>query len=73
MATYSQAVDGLPAEVLYLGLVIWSRVHGLVMLEIGNQMPSFITDPGEIFYREIAALQSQFIRKSKKLQKGISQ
>ena len=63
LENWRQFSHGLPAEVLYLGLVIWSRVHGLVMLEIGNQMPSFITDPGEIFRREIAALQSQFIRK----------
>jgi AcrR family transcriptional regulator len=63
MENWSKFSDDLPTEVLYLGLVIWSRVHGLVMLEIGNQMPSFITDPGEIFRREIAALHSQFICK----------
>jgi AcrR family transcriptional regulator len=63
LENWSQFSHGLPAEVLYLGLVIWSRVHGLAMLEIGNQMPSFITDPGEIFRREIAALHSQFICK----------
>ena len=33
-------------EVLYLAFVIWSRVHGLVTLELGHQAPSFITDPG---------------------------
>lgn len=59
MHTWSQFADHTPSEVLYLGLVIWSRVHGLVMLEIGNQMPSFITDPGEIFNREIAAFQRE--------------
>ena len=48
-------------EVLYLALVIWSRVHGLVTLELGHQHPSFIDDPGEIFRREIANIQLQYI------------
>lgn len=48
-------------EVLYLALVIWSRVHGLVTLELGHQNPSFIDDPGEIFRREIANIQLQYV------------
>src|SRR5690242_17995427 len=44
-------------EVLYLAFVIWSRVHGLVTLELGHQTPSFITDPGEIFLRELETIQ----------------
>ena len=48
-------------EVLYLAFVIWSRVHGLVTLELGHQTPSFITDPGEIFQREIETIQKQYL------------
>jgi len=48
-------------EVLYLAFVIWSRVHGLVTLELGHQTPSFITDPGEIFRREIETIQKQYL------------
>jgi AcrR family transcriptional regulator len=48
-------------EVLYLAFVVWSRVHGLVALELGHQNPSFITDPGEFFQREIASMASQYI------------
>ena len=48
-------------EVLYTAYVVWSRVHGLVMLELGGQLPSFFTDPGEIFRREIATMVSQYI------------
>jgi len=48
-------------EVLYLTFVIWSRVHGLVTLELGHQTPSFITDPGEIFRREIESIQKQYL------------
>lgn len=48
-------------EVLYLAYAVWSRVHGLVTLEIGHQNPSFITDPGEVFRREIEAIKQQYI------------
>jgi AcrR family transcriptional regulator len=48
-------------EVLYTAYVIWSRVHGLMMLELGGQLPSFFTDPGEIFRREIATMANQYI------------
>jgi hypothetical protein len=44
------------AYVLYLALVIWSRVHGLVMIEISNQYPPPIRDAAEIFNREIEML-----------------
>jgi AcrR family transcriptional regulator len=52
------AVDN---EVLYTAYVIWSRVHGLVMLELGGQLPSFFTDPGEVFRREVATMVNQYI------------
>jgi AcrR family transcriptional regulator len=48
-------------EVLYVAYVVWSRVHGLMMLELGGQLPSFFTDPGEIFRREIATMVNQYI------------
>jgi len=48
-------------EVLYVAYVVWSRVHGLVTLELGRQLPSFFTDPGEIFRREIDTMVSQYI------------
>lgn len=49
-------------EALYIAYVVWSRVHGLVMLELGGQLPSFFTDPGELFRREIATMVNQYIR-----------
>lgn len=52
---------GAPIEVLYHALVVWSRVHGLVMLEIGGQMPSFIQDGGELFRRELENIQRQYL------------
>ena len=52
---------GSDLEVLYLALVIWSRVHGLVTLEIGNQLPAFFDDPAEIFQREIHNIINQYL------------
>jgi AcrR family transcriptional regulator len=48
----SQAPE-MPLEALFLALTTWGRVHGLVALEIGNQLPPFITDAGEIYRREL--------------------
>jgi AcrR family transcriptional regulator len=57
----SLSAPAVHIEVLYLTLVIWSRVHGLVSIEIGHQNPAFISDPGEIFRREIRNILIQYI------------
>jgi hypothetical protein len=46
--------------VLYLALVIWSRVHGLVMIEISNQYPPSIEGTAEIFNREIEMILNEY-------------
>lgn len=56
-----QKMQPADIEVLYMTVVVWSRVHGLVMLEIGHHNPSFITDPGEIFRREIVTMLLQYL------------
>ena len=48
-------------EVLYQAIIVWSRVHGLVSIEIGHQFPVFITDAGELFRREVQVLCSQVL------------
>ncbi len=48
-------------EALYLAFVIWSRVHGLVTLELLHQTPPFVTDPGEIYRREIESIKLQYL------------
>ena len=48
--------------VLYLALVIWSRVHGLVMIEISNQYPPTIENTAEIFKREIDMMISNYLK-----------
>ena len=62
LETWKQFTGGaIETEVLYVAYVVWSRVHGLVMLELGGQLPSFFTDPGEIFRREISTMVNQYI------------
>jgi AcrR family transcriptional regulator len=53
--------DRSDPEALYLALVIWSRVHGLVMLEIGNHIPPSLDDPAEIFRREVKNIVIQYL------------
>ena len=57
----SERGSDVHVEVLYVAYVIWSRVHGLVTLELGHQNPSPITDPGEIFRREIESIKIQYL------------
>jgi AcrR family transcriptional regulator len=61
LTAWQKFEGGSDLEVLYLALVIWSRVHGLVMLEITNQMPSFFDDPAELFSREIKNILNQYL------------
>jgi len=61
LEAWQEFAGGADLEVLYLALVIWSRVHGLVMLEIGKQFPAFIVDPTELFQREINNILVQYL------------
>jgi len=61
LGTWSKFAGGFDHEVLYLALVIWSRVHGLVMLEITHQIPSFFDNPEEVYRQEIKNLLIQYL------------
>lgn len=61
LKAWQEFVCGSDLEVLYLACIIWSRVHGLVMLEIGNQLPAFLDDPAELFRREIQNILIQYL------------
>lgn len=59
-----QKVEGhSELEVLYLALVFWSRLHGLMMFEVNGQYPAFITNPGEVYQREVNSVINQYWRK----------
>jgi AcrR family transcriptional regulator len=61
LKAWQEAAGGAQPEALYFALVIWSRVHGLVMLEIGNHIPPMLHDPAEVFYREIQTVLIQYL------------
>lgn len=59
---WQDVTGGIHPETLYLAYIIWSRVHGLAMLEITNQIPSFFDDPSELFRRELNTILIQYLR-----------
>jgi AcrR family transcriptional regulator len=61
LGAWSEFAGGFNHDVLYLALVIWSRVHGLVMLEITHQIPSFFDNPEEVYRQEIKNLLIQYL------------
>ncbi len=48
-------------EVLYIAYIIWTRVHGLVSLELGRKTPSFISRPDDVFRRELDSITVQYL------------
>ncbi len=61
LQTWQAAAKGVHPEALYLALVIWSRVHGLVMFELTQHIPPVISDPGELFRREVSNFLIQYL------------
>lgn len=61
LTAWGETAAGAHPAVLYLALVVWSRVHGLVMLEITHQMPSFFDDPAQVFQREVDTMLLQYV------------
>jgi AcrR family transcriptional regulator len=56
---YGGDVDMLSMSV---AMVIWSRVHGVVSLEIANNLPPFGTNGDELYLFELDSLAKQFIK-----------
>ncbi len=48
--------DGLTPRQLQWGLTVWSRLHGLISLEVANQFALTQVDPAELFEAEVTAL-----------------
>ncbi len=46
---------------LSVAILVWARVHGLVSLEIGNNLPPFGPDGGALYEYELQTLQRQFL------------
>ena len=59
---FAQTVaPGFPAEVVGAFLSIWAHFHGMVTLEILNQLHWMYPDPGRFYRREIERLLEGFI------------
>jgi AcrR family transcriptional regulator len=56
--TYGGDVDLLSMSV---AMVIWSRVHGIVSLEIANNLPPFGASGDELYLYELESIAKQFI------------
>lgn len=55
---------GGDADILSLSIavLIWARVHGIVSLEIGGNLPPFGVNRDELYEYEIESIKAQFIR-----------
>jgi AcrR family transcriptional regulator len=47
--------------VLYLAFIVWSRLHGLILNEIGQRFPPYIKDAGELFRLEVKTMIFQYL------------
>jgi AcrR family transcriptional regulator len=61
LETWTERVGGqpLPASVLLRGVVFWSRLHGLVSLELDRHLASMQLDPELLYRAELAELGGQ--------------
>ncbi|PKN98755.1 MAG: hypothetical protein CVU42_11095 [Chloroflexi bacterium HGW-Chloroflexi-4] len=46
---------------LYLAYIMWSRLHGLILNEIGKRYPRYIKDAGELFRLEVKTMIYQYL------------
>lgn len=50
--------EGLTPRQLHWGLTVWTRLHGLISLEVANQFALTQVDPAELFEAEVTALRA---------------
>ncbi|MFN8414493.1 MAG: TetR-like C-terminal domain-containing protein, partial [Anaerolineales bacterium] len=48
---------------LSVAMIIWSRVHGLVSLEISNSMPPIGMDNASLYRYEVESIVRQFVKR----------
>jgi AcrR family transcriptional regulator len=52
-------IPGLPTRVLALGLLCWTRLHGVISLELGHHLASTGIDPALLYRAEVDTLIQQ--------------
>ena len=58
----TQVGDIHPVSV-FVAMIIWARVHGIVSLEIQGNLPSFGEKGDELYLYELDSIANQFVRK----------
>jgi AcrR family transcriptional regulator len=53
LQAWSDAIHKTHPDILYLAFVIASRVQGLMLVELGRQLPPFLADATGIYQREV--------------------
>lgn len=64
-ADWQQQRGAADEQVQFLALSIWAYVHGLVLVEISQQYPPFITDAGEIYRHALELMIIRYFPDSK--------
>lgn len=60
-----------PVEAYYAATIIWSRVHGLVSLEIGSQFPQFLEDVPAFYRLEIDQIAADYLMDEREKPNGV--
>ncbi len=53
LRAWSDAIHKTDSEILYLAFIIATRVQGLMLAELGRQLPPFFPDGSDLFEREL--------------------
>lgn len=53
---WSDAVHKIHPDVLYMAFVISTRVQGMMLVELGRQLPPFFADGRDLYERELARI-----------------
>lgn len=68
---WQQMHPDFPVEAYYAATIIWSRVHGLVSLEIGSQFPQFLEDVPAFYQLEIDQISADYLLDERKKPIGV--
>ena len=62
LSTMNLCISNYHALSLGVALIVWSRVHGLVSLEIGGRLPPFGVGGEALYHFELQSIAKQFIQ-----------
>lgn len=59
LSAWSEAVHKTHPDALYLAFIISTRVQGMMLVELGRQLPPFFPDGNDLFERELSRIIKQ--------------